>query len=167
MESRMDAERSIPAPSPPCGLCPFPDGSGSSQTTIAAWAGPGCAGNTQGRAPAPYKGAAGAGQRGQSRHGSTMRLLLLLLPLLALGLCRTAPEGSVSTDSLSSKAFVSKRASTEMRRHKRNYAYDSAYGAVRDPLEAKREVCEFNPSCDELADLIGFQEAYRRYYGLA
>ncbi|XP_061299121.1 osteocalcin [Pezoporus flaviventris] len=99
-----------------------------------------------------------------------MRLLLLLplLALLALGLCRTAPEGSVSTDSLSSKAFVSKRASTEMRRHKRNYAYDSsAYGAVRDPLEAKREVCEFNPACDELADLIGFQEAYRRYYGLA
>ncbi|KAL2295613.1 hypothetical protein Nmel_018726, partial [Mimus melanotis] len=35
-----------------------------------------------------------------------------------------------------------------------------------DPLEAKREVCELNPDCDELADQIGFQEAYRRYYGL-
>ncbi|XP_061231287.1 osteocalcin isoform X2 [Neopsephotus bourkii] len=98
-----------------------------------------------------------------------MRLLLLLplLLLLALGLCRTAPEGSVSTDSKSSQAFVSKRASTEMRRHKRHYGYDSPYGAVRDPLEAKREVCELNPACDELGDLIGFQEAYRRYYGLA
>lgn len=41
----------------------------------------------------------------------------------------------------------------------------SAYGVVRDPLEAKREVCEVNPDCDELADHIGFQEAYRRFYG--
>uniref|UniRef100_A0A8C3PRP1 Osteocalcin n=1 Tax=Calidris pygmaea TaxID=425635 RepID=A0A8C3PRP1_9CHAR len=66
-------------------------------------------------------------------------------------------------------AFVSRRASAEVvRRHKRNYVYDSgAYGAgvVRDPLEAKREVCEVNPDCDELADHIGFQEAYRRFYG--
>uniref|UniRef100_A0A8B9NCL1 Osteocalcin n=1 Tax=Accipiter nisus TaxID=211598 RepID=A0A8B9NCL1_9AVES len=64
-------------------------------------------------------------------------------------------------------AFVSRRASAEVvRRHKRNYIYDSSvYGAVRDPLEAKREVCEFNPNCDELADHIGFQEAYRRFYG--
>lgn len=34
-----------------------------------------------------------------------------------------------------------------------------------DPLEPKREVCELNPDCDELADHIGFQEAYRRFYG--
>lgn len=48
-------------------------------------------------------------------------------------------------------------------------------GAVRapapapypDPLEPKREVCELNPDCDELADHIGFQEAYRRFYGIA
>ncbi|XP_053906613.1 osteocalcin [Cuculus canorus] len=64
-------------------------------------------------------------------------------------------------------AFVSKRASAEVaRRHKRNYIYDSSVsGAVRDPLEAKREVCELSPDCDELADHIGFQEAYRRFYG--
>ncbi|NXW23308.1 OSTCN protein, partial [Circaetus pectoralis] len=64
-------------------------------------------------------------------------------------------------------AFVSRRASAEVvQRHKRNYIiYDSIYGAVRDPLEAKREVCEFNPDCDELADHIGFQEAYQRFYG--
>nr|P0C225.1 RecName: Full=Osteocalcin; AltName: Full=Bone Gla protein; Short=BGP; AltName: Full=Gamma-carboxyglutamic acid-containing protein [Capra hircus] len=36
-----------------------------------------------------------------------------------------------------------------------------------DPLEPKREVCELNPDCDELADHIGFQEAYRRFYGIA
>ncbi|NXB02207.1 OSTCN protein, partial [Cnemophilus loriae] len=65
-------------------------------------------------------------------------------------------------------AFVSRRASAEVvQRQKRNYGYDSrVYGAPRDPLEAKREVCELNPDCDELADQIGFQEAYRRYYGL-
>ncbi|KAM6039319.1 osteocalcin [Chlamydotis macqueenii] len=94
--------------------------------------------------------------------------LLALLALLALGLCRRAADRSErSADaSPSSEAFVSKRASAELvRRHRRNYAYDSVYGAVRDPLEAKREVCEFNPDCDELADHIGFQEAYRRFYG--
>lgn len=42
----------------------------------------------------------------------------------------------------------------------------SVSGAPWDPLEAKREVCELNPDCDELADQIGLQEAYRRYYGL-
>lgn len=36
-----------------------------------------------------------------------------------------------------------------------------------DPLEPKREVCEFNPNCDELADHIGFQDAYNRFYGTA
>ncbi|TKC33312.1 hypothetical protein EI555_017768 [Monodon monoceros] len=36
-----------------------------------------------------------------------------------------------------------------------------------DPLEPRREVCELNPACDELADHIGFQEAYRRLYGTA
>ncbi|NXX17249.1 OSTCN protein, partial [Podargus strigoides] len=64
-------------------------------------------------------------------------------------------------------AFVSRRASAEVvRRQRRNYIYDSsAYAVVRDPLEAKREVCELSPDCDELADHIGFQEAYRRFYG--
>ncbi|XP_075301531.1 osteocalcin [Opisthocomus hoazin] len=94
-------------------------------------------------------------------------VLLSLLALLALGLCRRAADRSVSAaDSPSSEAFISKRASAEVaRRHKRNYIYDGVYGAVRDPLEAKREVCELSPDCDELADLIGFQEAYRRFYG--
>ncbi|XP_035426994.1 osteocalcin isoform X1 [Cygnus atratus] len=97
-------------------------------------------------------------------------VLLVLLALLTLGLCRRASERSVSADeSPSSEAFISKRASAEMaRRHKRNYIYDSSvYGAAPawNPLEAKREVCELNPDCDELADHIGFQEAYRRFYG--
>lgn len=42
-----------------------------------------------------------------------------------------------------------------------------APGPYPDPLEAKREVCELNPDCDELADHIGFQEAYWRFYGTA
>ncbi|XP_009462909.1 PREDICTED: osteocalcin [Nipponia nippon] len=80
---------------------------------------------------------------------------------------RTADSSISADDSPSSEAFVSKRASAEVvRRHRRNYVYDSSvYGAVRNPLEAKREVCELNPDCDELADHIGFQEAYRRFYG--
>uniref|UniRef100_A0A670ZLL1 Osteocalcin n=1 Tax=Pseudonaja textilis TaxID=8673 RepID=A0A670ZLL1_PSETE len=38
-------------------------------------------------------------------------------------------------------------------------------GAAVNPLEAQREVCELSPACDELADHIGFQEAYRQFYG--
>ncbi|NWY71653.1 OSTCN protein, partial [Erithacus rubecula] len=65
-------------------------------------------------------------------------------------------------------AFVSRRASAELvQRQKRTLGSASgAPAAPPDPLEAKREVCELNPDCDELADQIGFQEAYRRYYGL-
>uniref|UniRef100_A0A8C3INP8 Osteocalcin n=1 Tax=Chrysemys picta bellii TaxID=8478 RepID=A0A8C3INP8_CHRPI len=63
-------------------------------------------------------------------------------------------------------AFVSKQDSAEVvRRHKRNYVYSRFYDLIHDPLEGKREICELNPDCDELADHIGFQEAYRRYYG--
>lgn len=34
-----------------------------------------------------------------------------------------------------------------------------------DPLEPTREVCELNPNCDELADQVGLQDAYQRFYG--
>uniref|UniRef100_A0A8D2J564 Osteocalcin n=1 Tax=Varanus komodoensis TaxID=61221 RepID=A0A8D2J564_VARKO len=44
--------------------------------------------------------------------------------------------------------------------------YDvAAQVASKSPFEPQREVCELNPACDELADLVGFQEAYRRFYG--
>ncbi|XP_057265948.1 osteocalcin [Pezoporus wallicus] len=143
----MDAESSGPAPSPPCGLGPFRRDRVHPKPQLLLGLGPDVLEIPRAGLLGPIKREWGCSDPSAPSP---------------------APEGSVSTDSLSSKAFVSKRASTEMRRHKRNYAYDSsAYGAVRDPLEAKREVCEFNPACDELADLIGFQEAYRRYYGLA
>ncbi|XP_072214590.1 osteocalcin [Excalfactoria chinensis] len=76
----------------------------------------------------------------------------------------TVPDGS---DARSAKAFISHRASAEMvQRQKRNLGYNSgAAVAPPNPLEAQREVCELSPDCDELADQIGFQEAYRRFYG--
>uniref|UniRef100_A0A8C8B0B6 Osteocalcin n=1 Tax=Otus sunia TaxID=257818 RepID=A0A8C8B0B6_9STRI len=84
-------------------------------------------------------------------------VLLSLLALLTLGLCRRAPPDRPPPRCVPT-AFISKRASAELaRRHKRNYRVC--------PPRAKREVCEFNPACDELADHIGFQEAYRRFYG--
>ncbi|XP_015682269.1 osteocalcin [Protobothrops mucrosquamatus] len=46
--------------------------------------------------------------------------------------------------------------------------YDAAGAAPQvavNPFEAQREVCELSPGCDELADQIGFQEAYRQFYG--
>ncbi|KAM6435454.1 osteocalcin [Liasis olivaceus] len=107
-----------------------------------------------------------------------MNALLLgsLCALAALCLCRaedSAPSKSAN-ESPSSEAFVSRRVGAEIvKRQKRNYnsGYDAAAAAgaapnvAVDPLEAHREVCELSPACDELADHIGFQEAYRRFYG--
>uniref|UniRef100_A0AC11BWK9 Bone gamma-carboxyglutamate protein n=1 Tax=Ovis aries TaxID=9940 RepID=A0AC11BWK9_SHEEP len=64
-------------------------------------------------------------------------------------------------------AFVSKQEGSEVVKRLRRYL-DPGLGAPApypDPLEPRREVCELNPDCDELADHIGFQEAYRRFYG--
>uniref|UniRef100_A0A8C8RKU8 Osteocalcin n=1 Tax=Pelusios castaneus TaxID=367368 RepID=A0A8C8RKU8_9SAUR len=92
--------------------------------------------------------------------------LLMLLVLVTLCLCRGDSDHSNSAnESPSSEAFISKQDSAEVvRRHKRNFVYNRLYDII-DPLEAQREVCELNPDCDELADHIGFHEAYRRFYG--
>ncbi|CAI9536289.1 unnamed protein product [Staurois parvus] len=61
---------------------------------------------------------------------------------------------------------LDKEAANFAKRHRRSNLHNAVFGApVRDPLEPKREVCELNPSCDELADHVGIQEAYRRFYG--
>ncbi|XP_074837420.1 osteocalcin [Carettochelys insculpta] len=93
--------------------------------------------------------------------------LVTLLGLVTLCLCRgDSAHSNSANDSPSSEAFVSKQDSAEVvKRHKRNYVYSRFYDVIQDPLEGKREVCELNPDCDELADHIGFQEAYRRFYG--
>ncbi|KAM4013957.1 osteocalcin isoform 2-T2 [Anomaloglossus baeobatrachus] len=63
-------------------------------------------------------------------------------------------------------AFISRHESANFARRPRRNIHNLIYGAaVTSPLEARREVCELNPDCDELADHIGFQEAYRRFYG--
>ncbi|XP_068107532.1 osteocalcin isoform X2 [Hyperolius riggenbachi] len=76
-------------------------------------------------------------------------------------------DRSNAADSRSSEAFISRQDSANFaNRHRGSNVRHQVFGApVRSPLEAKREVCELNPSCDELADHIGFQEAYRRFYG--
>ncbi|XP_052526779.1 osteocalcin [Tympanuchus pallidicinctus] len=129
----------------------------------------GCAGNSAGIGRGGAGGARGsikAVRFGAPQRSCTMKaaVLLLLVALLAFSLCHGAPDGS---DAPSAKAFISHRASAEMvQRQKRNLALDGGIaGAPRDPLESKREVCELSPDCDELADQIGFQEAYRRFYG--
>ncbi|KAM9245190.1 osteocalcin isoform 2-T2 [Dugong dugon] len=97
---------------------------------------------------------------------------LTLLALLALAtLCLTGQVDSKPSVAESSKgaAFMSKREGSEVVRRPRRYL-DQGLGAPApypDPLEPKKEVCELSPDCDELADHIGFQEAYRRFYGTA
>ncbi|KAL6032681.1 hypothetical protein STEG23_025045, partial [Scotinomys teguina] len=72
------------------------------------------------------------------------------------------PSGSESD-----KAFVSKQEGNQVVNRLRRQLGQGLGAAAPypDPLEPKREVCELNPSCDELADHIGFQDAYNRFYG--
>ncbi|XP_004693705.1 PREDICTED: osteocalcin [Condylura cristata] len=94
---------------------------------------------------------------------------LALLALAALCLAGPADAKPSSAKSGRGTAFVSKQEGNEVvKRLRRNV--DQGLGAPApypDPLEPMREVCELNPDCDELADHIGFQEAYRRFYGAA
>nr|XP_033781498.1 osteocalcin [Geotrypetes seraphini] len=101
-----------------------------------------------------------------------MRALTLatLLALAMLCLChRNADHSNSFPDSRSTEAFASDPASANafVKRNKRQYD-PSSFGqnAVGpDPFEPYREKCELSQACDELADQIGFQEAYRRFYG--
>ncbi|KAJ7307555.1 hypothetical protein JRQ81_009580 [Phrynocephalus forsythii] len=91
--------------------------------------------------------------------------------LLALGSAEDLAPANGINDSPNSEAFLSRHESAEVvKRHKRNYGrlYNvlaAAPAVTPDPLEPYREVCELIPGCDELADQIGFREAYQRYYG--
>ncbi|CAN2390125.1 Binds strongly to apatite and calcium, partial [Pristimantis euphronides] len=86
-------------------------------------------------------------------------ILAVLLGLVALVLGRGEPDHKDVADSRSTEAFLSRQESANFaRRHKRSRVSVSKriYGTpVRSPLEAKREQCELNPDCDELADHIG------------
>ncbi|XP_057582586.1 osteocalcin [Hippopotamus amphibius kiboko] len=94
-------------------------------------------------------------------------LPLALLALVALCLAGRADAKPSGAESGKGAAFVSKQEGSEVVKRLRRYL-DGWLGAPApypDPLESRREVCELNPDCDELADHIGFQEAYRRFYG--
>ncbi|KAL2771538.1 osteocalcin preproprotein [Daubentonia madagascariensis] len=97
---------------------------------------------------------------------------LTLLALLALStLCLTGQSDAKPSSAESDKgaAFMPKEEGSEVIKRPKRYLYHwlGAPAPYPDPLESKREVCEFNPDCDELADHIGFQEAYQRFYGTA
>ncbi|XP_007535523.1 osteocalcin [Erinaceus europaeus] len=95
--------------------------------------------------------------------------LLALLALAALCLAHPADAEPSRPEPGRGAAFMSKQEGSEVVRRLRRYLAQGpgAPAPYPDPLEPKREVCELNADCDELADLIGFQEAYRRFYGTA
>uniref|UniRef100_A0A8C0ZNQ1 Osteocalcin n=1 Tax=Castor canadensis TaxID=51338 RepID=A0A8C0ZNQ1_CASCN len=98
-----------------------------------------------------------------------MRALILLALLALATLCLTGWTDAKPSGAESGKAFTSKQEGSEMVKRLKRYL-DHGLGAPApypDPLEPRREVCELNPNCDELADHIGFQEAYQRFYGTA
>ncbi|XP_053330386.1 osteocalcin [Spea bombifrons] len=100
-------------------------------------------------------------------------VLVALLGMAALCWGRTDhyPPDAAS-DSRGSDAFLSRKQSSNFaqRQTRSNlggpgHVAAAAPPAAGSPLESQREVCELNPDCDELADHIGFQQAYRRFYG--
>uniref|UniRef100_A0A8C6QEG5 Osteocalcin n=1 Tax=Nannospalax galili TaxID=1026970 RepID=A0A8C6QEG5_NANGA len=96
-----------------------------------------------------------------------MRIFSLLTLLTLAAFYLSGPADAKPSGSESKKAFMSKQEGNEVVKRLRRYL-DHGLGAPApypDPLEPKREVCEFNPSCDELADHIGFQDAYQHFYG--
>ncbi|XP_078524551.1 osteocalcin [Lissotriton helveticus] len=95
-------------------------------------------------------------------------IFVTLLALTALSLCQgEAVDSNNVPETHRSEAFISKQDSANAfeKREKRSIYPFRVARNTPDPLESKREVCELNPDCDELADHIGFQEAYRRFYG--
>ncbi|XP_037681678.1 osteocalcin [Choloepus didactylus] len=94
--------------------------------------------------------------------------LLALLALVALCLAGRADAKPSGAESVKGAAFVSKEEGSKVVRRPRRYLdyWLGVPAPYRDPLEPKKEVCELNPDCDELADHIGFQEAYRHFYGV-
>ncbi|XP_054847443.1 osteocalcin [Eublepharis macularius] len=101
-----------------------------------------------------------------------MNTLTLMSLLVAVTLCLCHRDDSArsnsANDSPSSEAFISKRDSAEVVKiQKRNFQRANIVAApdVPSPLESHREICELNIACDELADQIGFEKAYRKFYG--
>ncbi|XP_016076999.1 PREDICTED: osteocalcin [Miniopterus natalensis] len=94
-------------------------------------------------------------------------VLLTLLALAALCLAGQTDAKPSGAESNRGAAFMSKQEGSEVVKRLRRYLGPGlgAPAPYPDPLEPKREVCELNPDCDELADHIGFQEAYSRFYG--
>uniref|UniRef100_A0A8C2UV25 Osteocalcin n=1 Tax=Chinchilla lanigera TaxID=34839 RepID=A0A8C2UV25_CHILA len=93
-----------------------------------------------------------------------------LLALLALAvLCLAAWADGKHSGAESGKPFLSKQEGSEVVKRPRRYLNQGlgAPAPAPDPLEPQREVCELNPDCDELADHVGFQDAYQRFYGTA
>ncbi|GAB1287704.1 Osteocalcin [Apodemus speciosus] len=96
-----------------------------------------------------------------------MRTLSLLTLLALAAICLSDLADAKPSRSESHKAFLSQREGSEVVRRPRRYL-DQRLGAPApypDPLEPSREVCELNPACDELADQIGIQDAYKQIYG--
>ncbi|XP_015275779.1 PREDICTED: osteocalcin [Gekko japonicus] len=98
-----------------------------------------------------------------------MRTLTLVCLLAAVTLCLChGDDWAHSNDSPSSEAFISRRDSAAIVKRQPGSPQGAAAVAVPDvasPLESHREICELSVACDELADQIGFEEAYRRFYG--
>ncbi|XP_052036102.1 osteocalcin [Apodemus sylvaticus] len=93
-----------------------------------------------------------------------MRTLSLLTVLALAAFCLSDLADAKPSSSESDKAFVSKQEGSEVVNRVRRYAL-GAPAPYPDPLEPSREVCELDPSCDELADQIGLQNAYKQMYG--
>ncbi|XP_021052276.1 osteocalcin [Mus pahari] len=93
-----------------------------------------------------------------------MRTLALLTLLALTAFCLSDLADAKPSGPESDKAFMSKQEGSKVvNRLRRNLG---ASVPSPDPLEPTRELCELDPTCDELAEQIGLGPAYKRIYGV-
>ncbi|XP_053263297.1 osteocalcin-like isoform X2 [Podarcis raffonei] len=86
--------------------------------------------------------------------GNLQVLLFVTLVLTALFCC----DGGVKISRETANAFV--------RRQKRSSLYyERYYERFKTPMEMKQEQCESHPLCDYYSEVVGFQTAYRYFFG--
>ncbi|XP_031230245.1 osteocalcin [Mastomys coucha] len=93
-----------------------------------------------------------------------MRTLFLLTLLALAAFCLSDLTDAKPSGPESDKAFMSKQEDSKVVNRLRRFLGGPAPGV--DPLEPSREVCELIPTCDELSEQVGLQEAYKRSFGV-
>ncbi|CAI5785843.1 Gla osteocalcin-like [Podarcis lilfordi] len=94
--------------------------------------------------------------------GNLQVLLFATLVLTALFCC----DGDMNRPLDEGVKISRETASAFVRRQKRSSLYyERYYERFKTPMEMKQEQCESHPLCDYYSEVVGFQTAYRYFFG--